>query len=115
MKLGSARGKALLILEHTGSRWVTYEVAAFIQSCSGNAIARDCAGEDFDLLSTSSLPLPDAARKLQPGERIWVKVTYEFSYYRDYYGEDDVELEYHKQHVIKRRPAKSAGLKKLKF
>jgi hypothetical protein len=96
------KGKALLIIERTDSEYVPFDVNAII--LTGHSLeGKDAARDDFDLLSTKSLPLPNAAYKLRVGDKIWVNVVYEFFYHQDYFGEWDVDLTYNKQRVIKRK------------
>ena len=95
------KGKALLIIEKLDSKWVPFNVVAYIQSCSCNDSS--VAQEDFALLNTGTLPLPNAAYKLKTGEKLWVNVVYEFNYHQDYWGEWDVNLEYLKERIIKKR------------
>jgi hypothetical protein len=95
------KGKALLIIERLDSAWVPFDVVAYIQSCS---IDDSCPVQDnFECLNTDTLPLPRAAYKLKTGDKIWISVVYEFNYHQDYWGELDVDLEYHKERVLKKR------------
>lgn len=95
------KGKALLIIEKLDSKWVPFDVVAYIQSCSCDD---PYAVQDaFEPLSTNTLPLPRAAYKLKTGGKLWVSVVYEFNYHQDYWGEWDVDLQYHKESVLKKR------------
>lgn len=58
------------------------------------------------MLTTDTLPCPDAAYKLKVGESVTVSVVYEFTYSQSYEGEWDVDLCYHKQRVLKRTRAR---------
>lgn len=101
---GVVKGKALLVIERLDSKLVPFEVAVFIQSCSLPNKEEAVFSDDFGLLNTDTLPNPDAAYKLKVGGRVWVSVVYEFEYTRDYWGEYDVDLHYHRQRVLKRQP-----------
>jgi hypothetical protein len=94
------KGKALIIIEKLDSIHVPFDVVVYEQSSSSPNMT-PC--EDWDLLSTNTLPVPSVARKLQVGEKIWVSVVYDFSYHQDYWGEWDVNLIYYKERVLKRR------------
>jgi hypothetical protein len=107
MIVGSASGKAVLVIDRLDSKYVPFSVQACIESCSGGD--RDYVTNDFECLDTQSLPVPDAARKLKVGQRVVVRVVYEITYTRDYWGEYDVELEYLKQKVIRRYKAGHNG------
>ena len=104
--MSTISGKALLVIERLDSKWVKFRVHPFIQSCSGGDDGRDCVQGDFSCCDTDSLPLPNAAYKMQPGDVIRVAVTYEFTYTCDYWGEWDVDLTYRKQRVLRRQPAR---------
>lgn len=91
------KGKALLTIERLNSKWVPYDVYTTILTGY-----YDYVHEEFQLLETDSLPLPDAAYKLKVGEKITVAVSWEFHYSQDYWGEHDVDLYYNRQRVIKR-------------
>lgn len=110
MIVGLTTGKALLVITRMHSEiWpdrFTFEVTPYIQSCSGNEWAREAAKQDFTLLNYDILSAPRAAYKLKVGDKIRVHVVYEFAYTRDYWGEDDVELVYHKEKVLRRQPLK---------
>jgi len=103
------KGKALLIIEANDSEFVRYDVRAFVQSANGRTKmepreTKHMIKEDFGLLDTESLALPQSARKLKPGDRVWVKVVYKIGYHTDdYYGETDVDIEYLKERVIRRK------------
>lgn len=105
-------GKALLVIErvesYRGPEYFQFDVAAYIQSCSGDECARDAASEDFGLLGYDILPAPSAAYKLKIGDKVRVHVVYEFNYTRDYWGECDVGLVYRKERVLRRQPLKRA-------
>lgn len=107
MSYSCQTGKALLVIERLDSKLVPFRVHAFIQSSSDGASgSRDCARQDFeDLLSTNTLPAPNVAYKLKPGDRVWISVVYEFAYHCDYWGEWDVSLQYLKQKTLKRKIA----------
>jgi hypothetical protein len=98
------KGKALLVLTRTDSKLVPFDLRCYVQS--GNDWNGGWfADEDFQLLTTDSLPCPDAAYGLREGESVTVSVVYEFSYHQSYEGEWDVDLCYHKQRVLKRTRA----------
>lgn len=97
------KGKALLVITATGSKWVPFDTHAFIQACSGSLDHRDCAQEDFSLLDTASLPLPKAAHKLKEGETVRVNIVFEFEHTTDYWGESDIDLNYLKERVLRKQ------------
>ena len=97
------KGKALLIIEKLDSKHVPFDVTVYEQSTS--AEYKGCCSEDWDCLETDTLPLPDCAYKLEVGDKVWVSVVYQFNWHQDYWGEWDVELNYHKQRILKRKNA----------
>lgn len=99
------KGKALLVIDKLDCQYVPWDVTVFIQSCNYEN-AYDWINEWWSLLDTDSLPLPDAAYKMNVGDRIRVAVTYEFHYiYGDGWStDDDIELYYTKQRVLRRQP-----------
>lgn len=103
--MSTIKGKALLVITrlHEADRQPRYDVHAFIQSCSGSWEHRDAAQEEFQHLHYDVLPLPAPAYRLVPGETLRVHVVFEFSYSQDYYGEADVDLDYHKTRVLRRQ------------
>lgn len=108
----SISGKALLHVTRTDSEWIPFEVETNILTGGGDPSGYSPT-EDFELLESGALPLPAAANKLKPGERITFAVSYEFIYRRDYWGECDVDLEYNRVRVLRRRPpAKVKGTDK---
>lgn len=98
---GIVEGKALLVLrrEHEDGEQPCYEVHSFIQTAVGGDFAHECARQDFDLLVYDTLPVPNAAKRLRPGDTLRVHVVYEFEYTCDYWGEHDVTLLYRKERV----------------
>lgn len=98
------KGKALLVIDKLDSKYVPWEVQVYIQSCSHEDAY--WINDDFSLLETDALPLPDAAYKMNVGDRIRVAVTYEFHYIRGdgWTTDDDIELHYTKQRVLRRQP-----------
>lgn len=100
------KGKALLVIERLDSKHVPFYVTAYIQSCSHPEYD---PREDFSCLETDTLPCPDAAYKLNAGDRIWVSVVYQLEWHTDYWGESDAELYYLKQRVIKKKLARTNG------
>lgn len=99
------KGKALLVLTRLNEDDADprYEVTAFIQSCSGDEDSRDCAIEEFTHLEYDIHPVPGQARRLTPGETIRLSVVFEINYSRDYWGEWDSWLEFHKVRVRRRQ------------
>jgi hypothetical protein len=100
--MGVLRGKALLVITREYGENVPFDVQTHIFTSSSKEYL---PYEDFDLLDTDSLPLPSQAYKLEPGDRLWVNVSYEFHYTRGdgYTCDDDIELYYNRVRVIKRR------------
>lgn len=93
-------GKALLVITRLHSdNGNHFDVHAFIQSSSGGWEHRDAAQEEFQHLEYDVLPLPNPAYRLKVGETMRIAVSYNFSYYRYYDGEVDVDLEYSKVRV----------------
>jgi len=103
--MGTIKGKALLVITATGSKWVPFDVCAFIQSCSGTPVHRYVAQEDFTLLETDTLSLPAAAYKLKTGETARIKVVFLFECITDYWGESDIHLDYLKERVLRKQKA----------
>lgn len=93
------KGKALLIIEKLDSKYVPFDVTAYVQSCSDPEYD---PREDFSFLETDTFPLPKAAYKLDVGDRLWVSVVYRLEWRTDYWGETDGELYYLKERVLKR-------------
>jgi hypothetical protein len=100
--MSTITGKALLIITREYGEHVPFDVRVHIQTCSSQEYL---PYEDFDLLECDALPLPNQAYKLEPGDRIWVQVGYEFHYTRGdgWMTDDDVELYYNRVRVLKRR------------
>lgn len=93
----------MMKIERMDSKYVPFEVYAFLQSCSSqDEGVRDWALETFALCDTDTHPLPAAAYKLRPGERCTVNVVYEIEAWNDYYGEADTSLAYKRERVLKR-------------
>lgn len=106
--MSTIAGKALLAITriHEDGERPLYEVGVHLQSAEGGEYAHESAREDFWLLEYAVLPLPRAARKLQPGETVRVYVVYLFRYWTDYWGECDVTLDYRKERVLRRQKAR---------
>lgn len=107
-------GKALLVIEALDCEYVPFQVYPYLQSCNGGEEYSDVALENFQLLDTATLSLPDAAYKMSVGEVIRVSVVYEFTFSCDYYGEYDVDLLYNKQRVLRKQKAKPRYISKNK-
>lgn len=105
-------GKALLVIEALGGEHVPFQVYPYLQSCNGGEICYDVAFENFQLLDTDTLPLPDAAYNMSVGDVIRVSVVYEFTFSCDYYGEYDVDLQYKKQRVLRKQKARPRYISK---
>ena len=103
------KGKALIVVERLDSKYVPFDVSVHVQSCSEEEYSVE---DDFECLSTDTLPCPDAAYKLKVGEKVWVSVVYVIEHHVDYWGEWDTELYYTKQRVLKRRRIKNGEEKK---
>jgi len=101
------KGKALLVLTrlHEHDEDPRYEVSSFIQSCSGDCDHRDAVNEEFQHLAYDVIPVPNQARRLQPGETMRIAVVYAISYYRYDDGEVDSDLEYSKARVLRHQKA----------
>lgn len=94
------RGKALLIIERTDSKYRKYSVDVHVKTCS----SEHCYAQE-DILCQAERDPP--CTNLKVGERVWVWVVYRISYHRyeDWYSggfEVDVEVEYPKIRVLKR-------------
>lgn len=96
-RVNTITGKALLTITREDSKWVPFYVRVDILECSSDEYE---PYEDFDLLSTDTLPCPDAAYDLKVGETVNVLVEYSFLWTKDYFGEVDVDLEYTDQKVV---------------
>tara|TARA_B100000929_G_C15441925_1_gene398288 strand:- start:336 stop:725 length:390 start_codon:yes stop_codon:yes gene_type:complete len=106
------KGKALLVITKLDSKYVPFEVNAYIQSCNGDEICEDSALETFQLLETDTLPLPNAAYKLSVGQTVRVSVVYQIEFSQDYFGESDVDMWYHKEKVLRKQFPKERYLTK---
>lgn len=95
------KGKALLVITKLDSKYVPFDVQVYIQSCNGNEMHSDIAYENFMLLETNTLPLPNIAYQLEIGETARVSVVYEFVFTCDYFGEHDVDIMYHKERTLR--------------
>jgi hypothetical protein len=95
------KGKALLIIEKLDSEWVPFDVQVYVQSSSSED--KWCNDQDWECLSTDTLPVPDIAYKLNVGDKVWVSVVYQFNYHQDYWGDWDCKLDYLKQRILKKR------------
>lgn len=102
--MSNIKGKALLIITKTSSKYVPFEIVAHIQSNSCHNYYD--LEEDFSLIETDTFPAPDVAYKLRIGERLWVRVTYKISILTDYWGESGIRLSYLKQRTLKRKMIK---------
>jgi hypothetical protein len=92
-------GKALLFIYRLDDGPVPFNVYAYV--LTGDQRVAD----DFYLLDSDSLPLPNAAYRLKPGDRITVAVSYEFTYTRGdgWTTDNDIDLHYNRQKVLRRR------------
>lgn len=102
--MNTIKGQAMLTIERLDSKNVPFDVYTNILRCSGGNGGWESAYQDFCLLETDSLPLPSQAYRLKIGDRIIVKVNFEFWYTRGdgWTTDDDVDLEYTKATVLKR-------------
>jgi len=110
-------GKALLVIERIeswrGPKVFNFDVNAIIFTCSVPGMGWQAREDIEGLLEFDTWQAPDAAYKLEVGEKIWVKVTYEIDCHKDYWGEVDCNIEYFKQKVIRRRkPSKDRYISK---
>jgi hypothetical protein len=107
----SIHGKALLVITRihaVGEKEHVFEVQPFIQSCyGGGEYRRDCVNESFQLIEYGGFAAPAAAYKLkEPGDTVRVYVVYQVEFIRGEWGytDDDEELYYHKQRVLRWQP-----------
>lgn len=101
------RGKALLVIDRLNSEHVRYDIHAFIRSCTpGTDASYDCVQEAFWCAACGAHSVPNAAYKMQIGDRLRIAVTYQLTYTQDYWGEWDSDLVYLKERVLRRQPYK---------
>lgn len=106
------KGKAMLVIErkpyNTAYGRPLFNIAAHILSCSSaDPLTRAGVSEELHCVSYND-GIPDSARKLKPGERIWIKVVYEIHYHQHYdhwsgTPEWSSTIYYNKEKVIRRR------------
>jgi hypothetical protein len=86
------RGKVLLVVTRLDSKWVPFEVQAYVQSCNHPEGYWD-ADIDFGLLDTEQSYICSRVSRMQVGECLRLTALYETIHHHDgFTGEWDADL-----------------------
>ena len=108
----SYRGKVLLQVERTDSKWVPFRISVFLQSSSPQprgvqyALVEEVVSEELCHMETRAHPCPACMDAMREGDRLTFTARYDVHFWQDYWGEWDSRLRLERVRVIKRRPLK---------
>lgn len=102
------KGRALLTIDRIdslSSKEFRWDINANILTCNHDDPGGEVQ-EAFRCVEYDSMQAPDAAYKMEVGDRIYVLVHYELHFTKGdgYTTDDDADLYYERQRVLKRQP-----------
>lgn len=104
MIVGRVSGRAIVKIDRLDSEWVPYDIEVEVLEDDVEDDEKYYE-EDFECMTTGTIGVPEAAENLEVGESVTVEADFCFTYFKDYWGEYDMELYWENEKIHERRTA----------